>query len=362
MAEQHKNTDGGDSPLNRVREELLEYLGAVGRQAVGKATDKLTHLADPSKLVPGAGDGDGGEVAGIAARAAQGESPVKAAAKEKAKGAKDKIVDKAKEAVGAGGSSKPGDLKAINIIEHIDIGRPLRPVYNQFTQYWDFGSFMNGVSSAQRDEDDETKSTWKVRVWPSTRSYDATVLEQIPDKRIVWTSEGSKGTTKGAVSFHRLDENLTRITAVVEYYPSGFFEKTGNIWRAQGRRLRLDLKHFQRYVTLKAEEVEGWRGEIRDGEVVRSHEDVVRQEEEDEREDREGREPDEDERAEGEENEGEENEGEENEGEENEENEEDEDFDDEEEEEEDRDDEDEDDADEDAEDTEDEEEAEDDQR
>ncbi|MBO8194049.1 SRPBCC family protein [Streptomyces oryzae] len=259
----------------------------MGRQAVGKATDKLTDIADPHKLLP---DGkDGGGVAQVASRALQGESPVKAVAKEKIKGAKDKVVDKAKEAVGGGGS-KPGDLKAINIIEHIDIGRPLRPVYNQFTQYWDFGSFMNGVSSAQRDEDDETKSTWKVRVWPSTRSYDATVLEQIPDDRIVWTSEGSKGTTKGAVSFHRLGENLTRVTAVVEYYPSGFFEKTGNIWRAQGRRLRLDLKHFQRYVTLKAEEVEGWRGEIRDGEVVRSHEDVVQQEEEEKRE---GREPDE---------------------------------------------------------------------
>ncbi|MEU2722482.1 SRPBCC family protein [Streptomyces smyrnaeus] len=303
MAGEQKKTGDGGSPLDRVREELMEYLGAVGRQAVGKATDKLTHLADPSKLLPGdgKGGGDGGGMAGMAARTLQGESPVKAAAKEKAKSAKNKVVDKAKEAVG-GGSSKPGDLKAINIIEHVDIGRPLRTVYNQFTQYWDFGSFMNGVSSAQRDEEDETKSTWKVRVWPSTRSWDATVEEQIPDKRIVWTSEGSKGTTKGAVSFHRLDENLTRVTAVVEYYPSGFFEKTGNIWRAQGRRLRLDLKHFQRYVTLKAEGVDGWRGEIRDGEVVRSHDDVVRQEEEEEQ-DRQGRESDEDERAEGEEDE-----------------------------------------------------------
>lgn len=45
------------------------------------------------------------------------------------------------------------------------------------------------------------------------------------------------------------------------------------MWRAQGRRLRLDLKHFGRHVTLAGdEEVEGWRGEIRDGEVVRSHE------------------------------------------------------------------------------------------
>ncbi|MEU0633780.1 cyclase, partial [Streptomyces sp. NPDC005989] len=99
-----------------------------------------------------------------------------------------------------------------------------------------------------------------------------------PDDRIVWTSEGAKGTTRGAVSFHELAPSLTRIVLVVEYYPSGFFEKTGNLWRAQGRRMRLDFKHFQRYVTLAQEEPEGWRGEIRDGEVVVSHEDAMEEE------------------------------------------------------------------------------------
>ncbi|MGW0632968.1 SRPBCC family protein, partial [Streptomyces sp. NPDC002758] len=91
-------------------------------------------------------------------------------------------------------------------------------------------------------------------------------------------SEGAKGTTRGCVSFHELAPSLTRIVLVVEYYPSGLFEKTGNIWRAQGRRLRLDFKHFQRYVTLTDEEADGWRGEIRDGEVVRTHEEAIEEE------------------------------------------------------------------------------------
>ncbi|UNS95852.1 SRPBCC family protein [Streptomyces tubbatahanensis] len=301
MAEQSGDSGGGSSPLEQLREQLMEYLGASGKQVVGKVTDKLTDLADPGKLK----EAGGGDLASTAARAMKGENPVKAMVSEKAKSAKDKVAGKAKEAVGMGGGSKAGDLKAINIIEHVDIGRPLRVVYNHFTQFEDFGSFMNGVSSVSRDEEDETKTTWKVRVWPSTRSYEATVSEQLPDQRIVWSSEGSKGTTNGAVSFHRLDENLTRVAVVVEYYPSGFFEKTGNIWRAQGRRLRLDLKHFQRYVTLQSDEVDGWRGEIRDGEVARSHDDVVQQEEEEEKErrereessehdDGEGREPGED--------------------------------------------------------------------
>ncbi|MGW9030747.1 SRPBCC family protein, partial [Streptomyces sp. NPDC055722] len=107
---------------------------------------------------------------------------------------------------------------------------------------------------------------------------------QVPDYKIQWTSEGAKGTTKGVITFHALGENLTRILLVMEYYPSGLFEKTGNIWRAQGRRARLDFKNFDRFITLKGEAEDGWRGEIHDGEVVRTHEDAIAEEEGEEEE------------------------------------------------------------------------------
>ncbi|MGW4047836.1 SRPBCC family protein, partial [Streptomyces sp. NPDC004721] len=148
--------------------------------------------------------------------------------------------------------------------------------YDQWTQFQDFSTFAKGVKSASRADD--TSSDWQLKVFWSSRSWKAHTTEQVADQRIQWTSEGAKGTTKGVVSFHRLEENLTRVLLVMEYYPSGFFEKTGNIWRAQGRRARLDLKNYVRFVTLKGEADEGWRGEIRDGEVVRSHEDAVAQE------------------------------------------------------------------------------------
>ncbi len=162
-------------------------------------------------------------------------------------------------------------------METVDIGVPLRTVYDHWTQLQDFSGFTKGVRSVSAN--DEVTSDWNVKVGPSSRSWKATVQEQVPDERIVWTSEGAKGSTRGAVTFHELAPRLTRVVVVVEYYPAGFFEKTGNLWRAQGRRLRLDLKHFARHVTLLGdEEVEGWRGEIRDGEVVRSHEDALEEE------------------------------------------------------------------------------------
>lgn len=152
----------------------------------------------------------------------------------------------------------------------------MRTVYDHWTQYEDFSGFTKGVRDVSRDDD--TTSDWKVKVGPSTRSFKATVQEQVPDDRIVWTSQGAKGTTRGCVTFHELAPSLTRIVIVVEYYPSGLFEKTGNLWRAQGRRLRLDLKNFLRHAMLTTDEPEGWRGEIRDGEVVKTHEEALEEE------------------------------------------------------------------------------------
>ncbi len=143
---------------------------------------------------------------------------------------------------------------------------PLRTAYDQWTQYQDFSTFAKGVKSANKADD--TTSDWQAKIWWSNRSWKATTTEQVPDDRIAWSSEGAKGTTKGVVSFHKLADNLTRVLLVIEYYPSGFFEKTGNIWRAQGRRARLDLKNFARFITIKGEAEDSWRGEIRDGEVV----------------------------------------------------------------------------------------------
>jgi hypothetical protein len=105
----------------------------------------------------------------------------------------------------------------------------------------------------------------------------------VPDERIIWRSKGQKGHVDGAVTFHELAPNLTRILLVLEYHPQGMFERTGNLWRAQGRRTRLELKHFRRHMMtegiLHADELEGWRGTIHDGEVAESHEDAMDREE-----------------------------------------------------------------------------------
>ena len=230
----------------------------------------------------GVGVADGGGVVGKAAKkgteaAAEGDSPVKGALSGGLSGVKDKVKEKL--GGGGGGGGKKG-TKATNIIEEIDVGVPVSVAYNAWTEFQEWTGFMKKVEKA--DAEDDTTINFKAQVFWSHREWKGKILEQVPDEKIMWRSEGEKGRVDGAVTFHELAPNLTRILVVLEYYPQGLFERTGNLWRAQGRRARLELKHFRRHVMTEIiqepEEVEGWRGEISDSEVVRTHDEVVEEE------------------------------------------------------------------------------------
>ncbi|MFD5073320.1 SRPBCC family protein [Streptomyces sp. NPDC058371] len=263
---------------DRLKSEVQEYLAAQAQRLLvgvghklGETTGKLNDIAEGNS--PGFAKLalDGGR------KLAEGKGPLRSAVELGAGRAKDSVVGAFKNMVGGKGRKKGGAGKKPTVImEFIDVGVPLRTAYDQWTQYQDFSTFAKGVKSANRADD--TTSDWQMKIFWSNRSWKAHTTEQVADDRISWTSEGAKGSSKGVVSFHELAENLTRVLLVLEYYPKGLFEKTGNIWRAQGRRARLDLKNFARFITIKGEADDGWRGEIRDGEVVRSHEDALEEE------------------------------------------------------------------------------------
>jgi uncharacterized membrane protein len=246
---------------------LNALVGAVANKAVSSVVDKVGQSAQ--RLTDYAeGKGDGGLMTALtgAKKLAEGKSPVTAALSTGAA----KVGDTVKKAFGGGSGKKGGGLKLTNIVETIDVGVPVNVAYDQWTRFTDFPSFMKKVENVEQESDE--KLTWKAQVLWSHRSWKSTITDQVPDQHIVWRSEGEKGYVDGAVTFHELAPRLTRILLVLEYHPQGFFEQTGNLWRAQGRRVRLELKHFRRHVMtqtlLHPDEVEGWRGTIHDGEVV----------------------------------------------------------------------------------------------
>ncbi|TDD99042.1 SRPBCC family protein [Jiangella asiatica] len=258
-------------PLDRLKDEARHGLASVGEWAMKSASDKLTRATERLDDIAN------GEPAGEAVKgAATGGVP--GAAKGVMNGIKDKIAGVFSRGGDGGGGDKA--TKATNIIEEIDIGAPIGVVYNQWTQFQDFSNFMKKVESVEQVSDE--KLDFKAQLLWSHRTWEATILDQVADQHIVWRSAGPKGHVDGAVTFHELAPRLTRVVVVLEYYPQGLLERTGNIWRAQGRRARLELKHFRRHVMMHLlvdpDQVEGWRGEIHDREVSKTHDEALEEE------------------------------------------------------------------------------------
>jgi len=236
-----------------------------------------------SDRLDGLGEKMTGSGAGVAGKAVKnmvsGDSASTAALKAGVESVKDTglkgvsaIKDKVSDAVGGdkGDKGKDKKFKFINIVEELDLPVPRPVAYQAWTQFEEFPSFMKKVENVEQQEDETVE--WKAQIFWSHRSWTAEIVDQVPNERIVWRSKGEKGHVDGAVTFHELTPDLTRMLIDLEYYPQGLFERTGNLWRAQGRRVRLELKFFRRYITsevlLRQDEVEGLPGEIHDGQVT----------------------------------------------------------------------------------------------
>ncbi|WP_406040220.1 SRPBCC family protein [Micromonospora sp. NBC_00898] len=280
------NRNLADKARDQLGGELRNLATAIGERAVQVVTERLTGATGRLSEYAKSGGGPGLVAAATGAqKLAEGHSPMKAMFHAGLAGGKEKLMSALGGGGGKGGKGKK-KLKVTNIVETIEVGVPVRVAYNQWTQFGDFPSFMKKVESA--DAQDDGKSTWKAQVFWSHRSWESQVVRQIPDRLIHWRSKGEKGSVDGTVSFHEVGPDLTRILVVLEYHPQGLFEHTGNLWRAQGRRVRLELKHFVRHVmtqtVLDPDSVEGWRGEIEDSQVVKDHETALQEEQEQQRE------------------------------------------------------------------------------
>ena len=252
--------------MDRLKSASQGLVRSLGDKAVSTAGERLGALTQHLESVAEGGPITKG-VAQAGAAVAEGRSPAAGALQGVVSGVKDALPSGG--AKGSGGGGGKNATKATNIEEQIDVGVPVRLAYDQWTEFGAFPTFMKKVENVEAPQD--AVLDWK-----------AQILEQAPDDLIVWRSKGEKGHVDGAVTFHEVGPNLTRILLVLEYYPQGFMERTGNLWRAQGRRVRAELKHFRRHLMtrtiLDPDSVQGWRGTIQEGEVVQTHEEALEEE------------------------------------------------------------------------------------
>jgi uncharacterized membrane protein len=136
---------------------------------------------------------------------------------------------------------------------------PITKAYNQWTQFEEFPRFMGGVESVTQKGPDMVH--WRVNVAGRTVEYDARIVEQEPDRRIVWRSVAGKK-TGGMVDFEAIGPNRTRVTLDLMYEPEGVLENVGDLLGFVSRRTQQDLQNFKDFIEGREVETGAWRGEI----------------------------------------------------------------------------------------------------
>lgn len=145
------------------------------------------------------------------------------------------------------------------ITEAIDVDVPIRVAYDQWTQFEAFPQFMEGVREIRQLDD--THVHWVIDVAGQVREFDATITEQHPDERVAWTSDSGPNHA-GVITFHRLDDDKTRVTAQMDVDPEGFVENAADKLGVLGHRVQADMKKFKEFIEHRGNETGGWRGEV----------------------------------------------------------------------------------------------------
>lgn len=266
-----------------------------GHSALSHAKDKA--LSSGKGVAAGAALAAAVPAAGMAARKVMLKrvgSP-KEAAKKAAEGAGDKLSGGVKEAVsdkvdqagdapglvkevgkkmipGIGGgkgkgkedASGTGKGRRMPIQQEVDIGVPLKVVYNQWTQFEEWPQFMHRIDQASQK--DESTVSFRAKIWGFSKEFVAEIIEQRPDDRIRWkVKEGIAHT--GVVSFHELAPDLTRVQVSIDLEPGSMLEKMARGMRHVKRAVRGDLHRFKAYIEMEEDATGAWRGEIDNGSV-----------------------------------------------------------------------------------------------
>ena len=145
------------------------------------------------------------------------------------------------------------------IEKSIEINLPAQTAYNQWTQFEEFPRFMEGVESVQQLDDRHLH--WRANIGGNVEEWDAEITEQIPDKRIAWTST-TGALNAGVVTFHRLSDDSCRVALQLDYEPEGVVENVGDTIGVVQWNVRQNLERFKEFIESEGRETGAYRGKI----------------------------------------------------------------------------------------------------
>jgi uncharacterized membrane protein len=146
-----------------------------------------------------------------------------------------------------------------SVQESIEVDVPVRSAYNQWTQFEEFPRFMEGVEEVQQIDD--THLHWRAQLWGKSKEWTAEITEQRPDERVAWKNvEGAENA--GVVTFHRIGDGRSKVTAQIDTEPEGPVETAGDLLGMLDRKVKGDLQRFKEFIEGRGGESGAWRGEV----------------------------------------------------------------------------------------------------
>jgi uncharacterized membrane protein len=163
-------------------------------------------------------------------------------------------------------SSTHGKDGLVSSHQHsVVVDRPVRTVYDQWTQFEKYPDFMENVEMVRQLG--ETMTHWKVRVGGVEREYDAAITEQRPDELISWHSVAGPE-QGGMVTFDPLEPDRTRVTLRLDFEPDGFTESVGDAVGVVSSSVEHSLERFKEFIEDRGTSTGSWRGTVADGGVT----------------------------------------------------------------------------------------------
>jgi uncharacterized membrane protein len=150
---------------------------------------------------------------------------------------------------GGGGGQKGGKTRRLPIQRWTDVAVPVDKAYEAWTNWEEWPKFMHRVLEAKpaEDEDNDDKIHVSEKIWFWKREWDGEITDRRKNDRIAWKTDGGMQHS-GVVSFHRLDDNLTRVMVDMDFLPTGMVEKMASGMRFVKRAVQSDLARFKAYV------------------------------------------------------------------------------------------------------------------
>ncbi|MEH3054653.1 MAG: SRPBCC family protein [Patulibacter minatonensis] len=143
--------------------------------------------------------------------------------------------------------------------QSIEVHAPIAQTYNQWTQFEEFPQFMEHIEEVRQT--DATHLHWRAKIAGKEEEWDAEITEQHPDERVAWRST-SGAPHAGVVTFHRIDDETTKVMLQLDGEPRGLIEKIGDALGVLDNEAKADLKRFKTFIEERGQESGAWRGDV----------------------------------------------------------------------------------------------------